>query len=117
MIKCLNPEEKGRLAWEDVFHHKIFKGYFDSFLQNVKEIENKLKTIMGRLRFTINSDNIDVRRLLSKLGLENEKDELNFKEFNRFLEFIYPDLTEEEVRFFFDKVDEDSSGTISVEEI
>ena len=72
---------------------------------------------MGRLRFTINSDNIDVRRLLSKLGLENEKDELNFKEFNRFLEFIYPDLTEEEVRFFFDKVDEDSSGTISVEEI
>ena len=50
---------------------------------------------MGRLRFTINSDNIDVRRLLSKLGLENEKDELNFKEFNRFLEFIYPDLTEE----------------------
>ena len=64
-----------------------------------------MKTIMGRLRFTINKDNLDVRRLLFKLGLEKAHDELNFKEFNRFLDFIYPDLTEEEVRYFFDKVD------------
>lgn len=70
-MKALTSDEKGRLSWEEVFHHKIFKGYFDHFFENVKEIENKLKTIMGRLRFTINSDNIDVRRLLSKLGLEN----------------------------------------------
>lgn len=69
---------------------------------------------MSRLRFRINSDNIDVRKLLSILGLQRESDELNFKEFNRFLEYIYPDLTEEEVRYFFDQVDEDSSGTISV---
>lgn len=60
---------------------------------------------MSRLRFRINSDNIDVRKLLTILGLQNEKDELNFKEFNQFLEYIYPDLTEEEVRYFFDKVD------------
>jgi hypothetical protein len=40
---------------------------------------------MGRLRFKITSENIDVRKLLSILGLENEKEELNFKEFQTFL--------------------------------
>ena len=70
---------------------------------------------MSRLRFRINSDNIDVRKLLTILGIKNEKEELNFKEFSKFLDYIYSDLTEEEVRYFFDKVDEDSSGTISVQ--
>ena len=70
---------------------------------------------MSRLRFRINSDNIDVRKLLNILGIKNEKEELNFKEFSKFLDYIYSDLTEEEVRYFFDKVDEDSSGTISVQ--
>jgi serine/threonine protein kinase len=117
LTKTLGHDEKSRISWEDVFRHKIFEGYFDSYVQNVKEIENKLKTIMSRLRFRINSDNIDVRKLLSILGLQSEKDELNFKEFHRFLEYIYNDLTEEEVRYFFDRVDEDNSGTISVAEI
>lgn len=73
-MKALVAEEKGRMSWEDVFRHKIFGGFFDNYIKNMKEIENKLKTIMSRLRFRINSDNIDVRKLLSILGLQNEKD-------------------------------------------
>lgn len=115
--KSLSSEESKRLSWEDVFHHNIFKGFFDTYLENNKVIEDKLKTIMGRLRFKITSDNIDVRKLLKILGLENEKEELNFKEFRTFLEYIYPSLPEEEVRYLFDKLDEDSSGSISVQEI
>ena len=49
---------------------------------------------MSRLRFRINSDNIDVRKLLTILGIKNEKEELNFKEFSKFLDYIYSDLTE-----------------------
>ncbi len=33
------------------------------------------------------------------------------------MNYIHPDLPEEEIRYFFDKVDEDSSGTISIAEI
>jgi hypothetical protein len=49
---------------------------------------------MGRLRFKITSENIDVRKLLCILGLEHEREELNFIEFKTFLDYIYPSLPE-----------------------
>jgi len=42
---------------------------------------------------------------------------LNFKEFHKFLDYLSPKITEEEVKYFFDKVDIDGSGTISISEI
>jgi len=35
-MKTLVPEEKGRISWEEVFRHKIFGGYFDSYIKNMK---------------------------------------------------------------------------------
>ena len=69
---------------------------------------------MSKLRFKINSQNIDVKKMLTILGWEGEKIELNFKQFHKFLQYIHSNIAEEEARYFFDKVDEDNSGTISV---
>lgn len=80
---------------------------------NNKKIEDKLKVVMNGLRFKINSENIDVCKLFSILGFKPDS-ELKFKEFHKFLDYISPKITEEEVRFFFDKVDEDDSGSISI---
>jgi Ca2+-binding EF-hand superfamily protein len=99
-----------------VFAHPIFGGYFDQYLLNNKKIEDKLKVVMNGLRFKVNSENIDIGKLFSLLGF-NPGSELNFAEFHKFLDYISPKITEEEVRFFFDKVDKDESGTISIVEI
>jgi Ca2+-binding EF-hand superfamily protein len=71
---------------------------------------------MGTLRFKINSENINVSNLFRILGFK-EDSELNFNEFHKFLDYISPQITEEEVRYFFDKVDTDESSTISIKEI
>jgi Ca2+-binding EF-hand superfamily protein len=104
------------MEWDQVFAHPIFKGHFDQFRANNKKIEDKLKVVMNGLRFKINSENIDIGKLFSLLGF-NPGSELSFHEFHKFLDYISPKITEEEVRFFFDKVDADESGSISIEEI
>lgn len=48
---------------------------------------------MGDLRFKINSDNIDLRKLLSIMGFsKTENNELDFKQFYVFLKNISPKL-------------------------
>jgi serine/threonine protein kinase len=112
--KTLAKTEKERIEWDQVFDHSIFKGYFDQFRINNKKIEDKLKAVMNGLRFKINSENIDVNKLFTILGFK-QGSELSFPQFHKFLDYISPKITEEEVRFFFDKVDVDESGTISIE--
>lgn len=68
---------------------------------------------MNGLRFKINSENIDVCKLFKILGFKPES-ELTFVQFHKFLDYISPKITEEEVRYFFDKVDDDESGSISI---
>ena len=114
--KTLGKAEKERIEWDQVFEHPIFNGYFDQFRMNNKKIEDKLKVVMNGLRFKINSENIDVSKLFHILGFRPES-ELKFAQFHKFLDYISPRITEEEVRFFFDKVDEDESGSISISEI
>jgi Ca2+-binding EF-hand superfamily protein len=99
-----------------VFAHPIFAGAFDHYRINSEKIEDKLKVIMNRLRFKINSENIEMPQLFAALGFA-PKAELNFEQFRKLLDFISPKITLEEVRYFFDKVDQDSSGSVSLDEI
>ena len=54
--------------------------------------EDQLKRVMGELRFQINSNNIDLCKLIEGLGFDNKK-ELNYDEFSSFLKHIHPKIT------------------------
>lgn len=71
---------------------------------------------MYRLRFKINSENLEMPQLFTLLGF-TPKAELNFEQFRRLLDYISPKITLEEVRYFFDRIDMDNSGTVSLHEI
>lgn len=71
---------------------------------------------MGELRFEINSKNIDLDRLLDGLGFKHNQ-ELNFEEFSEFLRHIHPKITKNEVKFFFEKMDANADGSISMQEL
>lgn len=71
---------------------------------------------MGELRFEINSKNIDLDRLIDGLGFKNNK-ELNYEEFTQFLKHIHPKITNKEINFFFEKMDTNADGSISMKEL
>lgn len=97
-----------------MFAHPIFGGSFDHYRVNNEKIEDKLKVIMNRLRFKINSENLDMPQLFSLLGFQ-PKGELGFEQFHRLIDYISPKITPEEVRYFFDRIDHDSSGSVSLQ--
>lgn len=53
--------------------HPIFKGQFQQFALENKLFEDQLKRVMGELRFQINSNNIDLIKLIEGLGFKNQK--------------------------------------------
>ena len=69
--KCLEINEEKRISWDDLFLHPIFNGFFDNKGTN-KGFENKLKQIMGDLRFYIKSNNLDLTKILYSLGYTSE---------------------------------------------
>ena len=54
--------------------HPIFKGQFQQFALENKLFEDQLKRVMGELRFQINSNNIDLIKLIEGLGFKNQKE-------------------------------------------
>jgi len=66
------------------------------------------------LRFQINSKNIDLFKLIEGLGFEDQK-ELNYDEFSSFLRHIHPKITKKEIKFFFEKMDVNADGSISMD--
>jgi serine/threonine protein kinase len=68
--RCLALEEEKRISWDELFLHPIFNGFFDNKAIN-KTFENKLKQIMGELRFYISSNNLDLVKILYNLGYSN----------------------------------------------
>lgn len=69
---------------------------------------------MTALRQEIDRKNIDVRLLLNTLQLE---DHLNLAQFSKFINSICDYIKPEEVRYIFDLLDADCSGTVEIEEI
>lgn len=114
LSKCLKIHEEDRVSWDEVFLHPIFKGYFNQYALQNQQFEDKLKMVMSELRFQINSKNLDLNRLLKSMSI---KDEMNFQEFSDFLRNIHPNIIKDEVKFFFEKMDSNADGSISIQEL
>jgi serine/threonine protein kinase len=114
LSKCLKIHEEDRMSWDEVFLHPIFKGYFNQYALQNQQFEDKLKMVMSELRFQINSKNLDLNRLLKSMSI---KDEMNFQEFSDFLRNIHPNIIKDEVKFFFEKMDSNADGSISIQEL
>lgn len=71
---------------------------------------------MGDLRFRINSQNIHLKNLWENLGYDENK-ELNRKQFGEFLRIIHPEIAPSEEQFFFQKMDINGDGQISLKEV
>lgn len=71
---------------------------------------------MADLRFKINSENVDLKKLWKSLSYDEEKD-LSFEEFQNFLQTINPDISEAEEIYFFEKMDANGDGSISLKEL
>lgn len=108
--------EKDRMSWDEVFVHPVFEGYFQQYAEQSKQFEDKLKMVMSELRFQINSRNLDLHRLLDGLGFKGNH-ELTFPQFAQFLHHIHPNITKDEVKFFFEKMDKNDDGAISLQEL
>ena len=74
LTRCLQTYEENRICWDDLFKHEIFKGHFNKYLDENEQLENTYKKVMGDLRFKINSENIDLKKLWGSLGYDEEKD-------------------------------------------
>lgn len=72
--------------------------------------------VMTELRFQINSKNLDLNRLLEGLGFKGYQ-ELDFQQFSLFLKHIHPNITKDEVQFFFERMDNNDDGSISLQEL
>lgn len=69
--RCLKIHEEDRMSWDEVFLHPIFKGYFHQYALQNQQFEDKLKMVMGELRFQINSKNLDLNKLLDGMNIKN----------------------------------------------
>jgi Ca2+-binding EF-hand superfamily protein len=68
---------------------------------------------MSDLRFKINMENIDLRKLFDDLGFD-DKTELIFRSFDEFVRMVNPSITTEEVVYFFEKLDVNDDGKVSI---
>ena len=71
---------------------------------------------MGDLRFKVNSQNIDIKKVWKSLGFQKDS-ELNFKKFQTFLDAINPNMNKAEQSYFFEKMDAKGYGTLSMASI
>ena len=69
---------------------------------------------MSDLRFQINSNNLDLCKILNSLGYSSDTAELSQQQFHQFLKLVNPIITKDEAKYIFDKTDEDKNGTISI---
>lgn len=70
--------------------------------------------IMSDLRFQINSQNLDLCKILAGLGYVNGKCQLDKDKFYKFLRIINPDIAKDASDYIFLKTDFDKNGTISI---
>lgn len=68
------------------------------------------------MRISINSNNINLKKLIESLGFKN-KTELSFEQFSQFIRHVHRDINKEEIKFFFESMDDDDSGSISIAEL
>lgn len=69
--------------------------------------------IMTDIRFKINTENIDLRKLIRQMGFD-DRTELMFKNFDDFIRVVNPSITSEEVIYFFEKLDINDDGKVPI---
>ena len=70
IINCLKLKEVNRISWEQIYTHPIFNSYFKNFVKENELLEHKLKKLMNDLRFIVNSQNIDIKNLMTMVGIK-----------------------------------------------
>lgn len=68
---------------------------------------------MADLRFKINEQNIDLKKLFTTLGFQGNHD-LSSKEFAKLLKSINPNIKSDQLVYFFEKMDKNGDGTVSL---
>lgn len=58
-------------------------------------------------------ENLELRKLMCEMGFD-EGTELGFKGFDEFIRVINPSITSEEVVYFFEKLDVNDDGKVSI---
>ena len=91
LSQTLKIYEEDRICWDELFRHPFFNGYINKYQDENTQFENMYKKVMGDLRFKVNSENIDLKKLWKDLDLEEDKD-LNFHSFEMFLQAIDPNM-------------------------
>ena len=112
----LKLEEKDRIGWDQLLRHPVFEGHFNYYVTMNESFENKMKSIMNELRYTIRSQNIDLERLFSSRGY-SKNSELTLEDFKKFLNIVGLSIETQEARYAFEKIDTDDSSTISLAEL
>lgn len=71
---------------------------------------------MADIRYEINTSNKDIQKLWNKFGFGPDKS-LDREEFSDFMNFVAPKLVISEENYFFNKMDVDKDGLVSLKEI
>jgi serine/threonine protein kinase len=91
---CICIDETKRFDWEKIFTHPIFgQRYSQNFS---KEGSTKITFILTNFRMSLHSKNLNLSKILSRLG-----NKLNKNDFYNLVKMIYREITEEDVAIFF----------------
>ena len=115
LTKCLQIYEKERMSWNEVFVQPIFQSRFLSFADESKEFQNKMKSIMTKIRIHFQQNEALFDKHLWKYGLNDSNQELSFAQYFEFLKAAIPTITVEEASYIFKKIDIDDNDSISLD--
>jgi serine/threonine protein kinase len=102
---CICADEAKRLDWKQIFTHPIFG---KKFVENFKEEgSTKITFILSNFRMNLNSKNLNLNKILSKLG-----DTLSKVDFFNLMRLTYRECPEEDIAIFFNYVEK--GGLVSV---
>ena len=74
------------------------------------------KKVLSDIRFYIKAENIDLEKVWKSLGYEENK-QLSEKEFYELIDVINPEMDYVEEKFFFDQMDQDKNGVVTLPEM
>ena len=74
------------------------------------------KKVLADIRFYVKAENIDLGKVWRSLGYEENK-QLSEKEFYQLIDVINPEMDYVEEKFFFDQMDQDKNGVVTLPEM
>ena len=119
---CLQPSEKNRLNWEQIFNHPIYTELGGSASPVNKKgkklnisITEKALEIMNELQEIIAKHGVDLKKVFKNFD-KHADGSLDIKEFTNLIKCINEKIEVKEIQEIFNRFDLDGSGTIDFEE-